>query len=768
MARYDFKSLSHQDFEELMRDLLQAEWGVALEAFKTGRDQGVDLRYARIESAATIIQCKHYAASTFSKLLSHLRNDELPKVKRLQPRRYVVAASLGLSVGEKDKIVAALSPFVLIPYDVLGVDDINGLLSRHSSVERANFKLWLTNTEVIARIVHNAEACQTQFEVDRIRKKLPVFVQSGAYCRARQLLEEQRVVIVSGVPGIGKTTLAEMLLFAHLDDGYEPVVIQTDIAEGKRLYRSDRKQIFYYDDFLGQTFLGDQRSYIGRNHDAALLSFMEMVRATSQSRFILTTREHILRQAMQASERFQHSAAQNYKCVLELGDYSFGQRARILYNHLYFSQLPSAYKEAVLKDDFFLEIIKHEHFNPRLVEWLTTLTRLSSPSPDMYCESISTLLQSPERIWSHAFQTQISDAARNLLLTLYSLGDWVDVEQLSNAFDTVHRGSCQRYNRPRAACDFRAALQELDGSFLTYSSGRAIFLNPSIRDFTARVICRDPSVALGLVTDATRFKQLSNISKIAWEPGGESLRSVLNANQDVFRANVERLMTAESILWETVPGGRVGHSVDTGEELRLEEMVEWCEQLQSPVFVDMARTYTDLLLKHWNTQTVEFWAANLVLKTMKKSRWFMKNGGEAISRSILSGLLAHVSEARANDWGFLLELPELAVDWTQADEDLLSVGLDDYRRTGIDDERDNCNDVSDLNNLKDSLKKLEDKYSLGFARAIAAIDRQIEENEERDHEDEGTGGGFSRRAGPLQGELMTDEEVRDMFRTLRG
>ncbi len=55
MARYDFKSLSPQDFEELTRDLLQAEWGVALEAFKTGRDRGIDLRYSPLDGGATVI-----------------------------------------------------------------------------------------------------------------------------------------------------------------------------------------------------------------------------------------------------------------------------------------------------------------------------------------------------------------------------------------------------------------------------------------------------------------------------------------------------------------------------------------------------------------------------------------------------------------------------------------------------------------------------------------------------------------------------------------
>lgn len=147
-----------------------------------------------------------------------------------------------------------MSPFILNASDVLGADDIDSLLARYPDIERSNFKLWLTSTSVIARILHNAEICQAKFEVDRIRKKLPVFVQNTAYPRANQILSDHQVVIISGVPGIGKTTLAEMLLYAHLDDGYEPVVIQRDISEGKKLFREDSKQIFYYDDFLGQTF----------------------------------------------------------------------------------------------------------------------------------------------------------------------------------------------------------------------------------------------------------------------------------------------------------------------------------------------------------------------------------------------------------------------------------------------------------------------------------------------------------------------------------
>ena len=229
MTHRNYDCLSPQDFEELVRDLLQAEWNVALEAFKSGRDSGIDLRYSCIDGDTRIVQCKHFVASGFQKLLSELRTKELPKIRLLKPSRYVVATTCGLTPANKTAVITALEPYILSPHDVIGANDIDGLLTRHPAVEKANFKLWLTSTEVLERVLHNAELCLADFHVDRVRKKLPLFVQGQAFPRALKLLEEHRIVVISGAPGIGKTTLAEMLLYAHLNEGYELVAIQAEV-----------------------------------------------------------------------------------------------------------------------------------------------------------------------------------------------------------------------------------------------------------------------------------------------------------------------------------------------------------------------------------------------------------------------------------------------------------------------------------------------------------------------------------------------------------
>jgi hypothetical protein len=72
MPQYDFHQLSPYDLEILARDLLQAHWGGTLESFKSGRDKGIDLRYA-LGSNRTIVQVKHYLRTGLKGLLRDLK-----------------------------------------------------------------------------------------------------------------------------------------------------------------------------------------------------------------------------------------------------------------------------------------------------------------------------------------------------------------------------------------------------------------------------------------------------------------------------------------------------------------------------------------------------------------------------------------------------------------------------------------------------------------------------------------------------------------------
>src|SRR5262249_54558015 len=102
MPDHDFARLSSFDFEELVRDLLQADTGIRLECFTTGPDSGIDLRCLAQPEDGLIVQAKHMQRSGYRHLKSHLRRIELPKVQALAPVRYILATSVGLTPGNKD------------------------------------------------------------------------------------------------------------------------------------------------------------------------------------------------------------------------------------------------------------------------------------------------------------------------------------------------------------------------------------------------------------------------------------------------------------------------------------------------------------------------------------------------------------------------------------------------------------------------------------------------------------------------------------------
>ena len=766
MPRHNYDCLSPQDFEELVRDLLQAEWNVALEAFKSGRDNGIDLRYSCIGNTC-IIQCKHFASSGFPKLLRELRLKELPKILLLNPGRYVVVTTCGLTPGNKAEIAASLAPFVLSCHDVIGANDLDGLLARHPHVEKANFKLWLTSTEVLERVLHNAELCQTDFQIDRVRRKLPLFVQGQAFPRAQKLLEEHRIVVISGVPGIGKTTLAEMLLYAHLNEGYEPVVIQAEISDGRKFFRPKSRQIFYYDDFLGQTFLGDRREYLGRNQDSALVDFMEMVARSPESRFVLTTREHILSNALMYSERLTHSQISRHQCILELADYSTAQRARILYNHMFFSDLPQAYCDEMLKNDFFLTVIKHDHFNPRIIEWLASHTRLHSVPAAAYQKHVTELLESPNSIWEHAFDHQISDPARHVLISLYMLGQWVETSEIELAFSAFHNHAAQKYNRPIRSRDFRHALQELDGAFLTYSTGHASFINPSVRDFLGMTISSDVELAKDIIVSAVRFQQVSSLWDLARARPDSAIMRMFKADHALLIQAFDRLQFGLAVRWEKQANGRsVGTSIDLSDEGRIGFLTGAANFLRSPEMVVLADKAASFLVSKWKSNAPEIQSVIGILEDMPAEEWFFSNGGEAIYLKLVDNMMDELYCASADDYLALIEFQQKEIGWSDGDEARLSKALFHYEKSGAADDRRACSDVSELSELREALDRLYSKFGIDLKYEIDRVDEEIAEREEPDREYRGGGGGrpSSRPSAPT----MSDDEVRDMFRSLQG
>jgi hypothetical protein len=571
MPDYDFKSLSSVDFENLVRDLLQKELHVTLEGFKTGRDRGIDLRYAPDAQRNLIVQCKHYASTPFPTLLSELRNKEAPKVKRLNPSRYIFATSAGLTPGNKDDLAGL---FGIPTGDVYGNTDLNNLLGKFPEVERQHFKLWLTSLPVLERVLHSAVFNQTEAELEMIYKKLKYYVQNRSFFEAIRILEEDHYCIIAGIPGIGKTTLAEVLLVHYIGLGFEAFSITDDISEAFHVYNKAKKQVFYYDDFLGQGRIGDNPR--GKDEGRNLLRFIQSARDSENTRFILTTREYILNQAKDAYESLYRSNFDVHRCVISLAHYTWYERAKILFNHVYFSSLPQPYKQALIDNKNYRGIIQHPNFSPRIIEWMTDhLVGLDIKSSE-YVGHFESNLKDPTRLWEHAFDKQLSAAARHLLLTLASLPREPKLEDVETAFGSFHEYSAGRHHIQTSPRDFIRALKELENNFarteLKNYKTIVTFHNPSVRDFLENRLAESPAEVAELCESAVFFEQLITLWNIGSsraevndsEEGRLTLPPNISQQSDVFFQGMLRTVTAGDYR------SRVEHDAEKGVTVKYE------------------------------------------------------------------------------------------------------------------------------------------------------------------------------------------------------
>lgn len=151
---YDFSTLSHVDFENLARDLIGAALELRFEAFAEGPDDGMDGRHATADGA-TILQAKHYRRSPFTVLKSKMAK-ERPKIDRLEAQRYILVTSTPLTPKNKAILAELIGPSLKNSSDIFGPGDLNALLRKYPTIEKAHQKLWDGSTTVLEQVVTGA------------------------------------------------------------------------------------------------------------------------------------------------------------------------------------------------------------------------------------------------------------------------------------------------------------------------------------------------------------------------------------------------------------------------------------------------------------------------------------------------------------------------------------------------------------------------------------------------------------------------------------
>lgn len=506
MPDYDFQILQPHEFECLTRDLLQKREKIFLESFTEGRDSGIDMRFASASpNKTTIVQAKR--CKDFPSLFKKLKEESL-KVAKLNPKRYIISTSVGLTPENKKAIQNLFTPYILSPEDILGRDDLNNLLGQHQEVEEQYYKLWICSTAVMDRILHRGIDNWSGFEKEKIQEDVATYVMNDSFDAAMSILLKNRYVIISGIPGIGKTTLARMLVYKLLGEDYEEAIRISSMEDAAEKLIKSKRQVFFFDDFLGANFFSVNED----GFENKVLAFIDAVKREPDKLFILATREYILSSAMHTFEGFSIRNIEIAKCTIALSDYTESIRARILYNHLSSANLPKEYIRQLLSGKQYLRIIKHSNFNPRIIEAFLNKRLYQSVSPSAFIQQFLDFFAHPSAVWGYAFNNLTALAQYSLLVRMTMGNGPVYLDDWYIAVKRFVQGTKSELSLTISEIIWDDVLRVLEGTFVITSrkSGTMVVLfhNPSVFDFLFDKVSSMPEIQIQLIDNAAFSDQV--------------------------------------------------------------------------------------------------------------------------------------------------------------------------------------------------------------------------------------------------------------------
>lgn len=578
MDNYDFNILSPDEFEELVRDILTAEHGVTYESFATGRDGGIDLRYSHPKGQkTTIVQCKRYtnASSLVNSLITH----ERPKIDLLKnkPTRYIVACSINLSPDKVDSIFAEFSPYIIKKSDIITPRRLNSLLAKHPEIEKRHYKLWLSSTNVLERILHsNIENYSYLTELE-IKETLKQYAPLPIMDEALEKLRKNGYIIIAGQPGVGKTTLANVMTYLLLGDeenGFEEfIAIPRDFNDAITMLSAnpDKKQLFLFDDFLGENFL---QSGLGRHESPIFTSFLRHIERSKKNKaLIMTTREYILRQASEESRALRDQSTRDREYIVDLTKYPLETKTRILYEHVSRWEIPDEHLEYFLNNHIYRKLVKHPNYSPRLIEGIRQYALWQDTTPEEFCDKLIEVFNNPENLYKGVIDNELSQNERAVLLVMMSFGGNVPLRNLQKA--------TLAYSSDIDEASFEKSINILEGTFLltNQSSNSTIvgFYNPSIYDFLLRYFENKTESQKRLIESTIYLNQI--VKSFAFNSSSINVRALFGTKANTFLGSfTHKIIVGEDVKKsiENVLISRRKQLKFIGKDMRIQD---YCEDL---------------------------------------------------------------------------------------------------------------------------------------------------------------------------------------------
>lgn len=523
---FNYSDLNDIEFEELCKDIMCKKLNIELRTFSRGKDKGIDIRNSENN---IIIQVKHYFKSSYSILKRELLK-EIKKVEELNPKQYYICVSQQLNPMQIDEIYKMFNNYMNNDNNILTIKEIDNFLQAEENQKIVNkhFKLWLSATNVLDKVGQNDIFIDCESLIDNINDEVKYFVKTNMFNKCLEILDNERLIAIVGMPGVGKTITSKMIVLRYVEKGYRVrYSANNDIVNLKKSIsiNPDIKEVILLDDCLGQHYLKMEEK-----HENEIISLIKYIRIHENKILIMNSRITIFNEAKKRSEEFYNIVEDKEVKIytINMDNIDFIEKAKILYNHLYFNGVGKEYFEEIKKEKRYLNIIRHRNYNPRIIQNIAKKSKTNMQT-DEYYKYIIECLDNPKFIWENEYNNRIEKEDRILLLVLYSMSDnMVKYNLLEKAFNK--RIEEEELIDTSKNC-FSEVIKRLNESMIKVviknKESYVSVLNPSVNDFLKEEFYKNRIEMRKILGKSISIEQIERINKDDWKEKEKYIKDII-------------------------------------------------------------------------------------------------------------------------------------------------------------------------------------------------------------------------------------------------